>query len=66
LKSSRHNIDSVSTEVAILKMLAHKHVVKLYEYGDQGRIEKPSGRVIEHVVYTVMELCQGELLFDVC
>jgi len=36
------------------------------EYGDSGKVVKPSGRVIENLVYIVMEFVQGGLLFDLC
>ena len=38
----------------------------MYEYGDAGKVVKPSGRVIENIVYIVMEFVQGGLLFDLC
>ena len=38
----------------------------MYEYGDAGQVVKPSGRVIENLVYIVMEFVQGGLLFDLC
>ena len=38
----------------------------MYEYGDQGKVVKPSGRVIDNLVYIVMEFVQGGLLFDFC
>ena len=36
------------------------------EYGDSGKVVKPSGRVIENLVFIVMEFVQGGLLFDLC
>jgi serine/threonine protein kinase len=38
----------------------------MYEYGDAGKVNKPSGRVIENLVFIVMEFVQGGLLFDLC
>jgi len=38
----------------------------MYEYGDAGQVVKPSGRVIDNLVYIVMEFVQGGLLFDLC
>lgn len=38
----------------------------MVEYGDQGIVEKPSGRVINNMVYLIMDYVQGGLLFDVC
>jgi len=38
----------------------------MYEYGDAGKVVKPSGRIIDNLVYIVMEFVQGGLLFDLC
>jgi serine/threonine protein kinase len=38
----------------------------MYEYGDAGQVVKPSGRVIDNLVFIVMEFVQGGLLFDLC
>lgn len=35
-------------------------------YGDSGRVVKPSGRVIDNLVFIIMEFVQGGLLFDLC
>jgi serine/threonine protein kinase len=49
-----------------LKNLQHQGIISMYEYGDAGQVVKPSGRVIENLVYIVMEFVQGGLLFDLC
>ena len=36
------------------------------EFGDIGRVVKPSTRVINNLVYIVMEYIEGGLLFDLC
>jgi len=38
----------------------------MYEYGDAGQVVKPSGRVIDSLVFIIMEFVQGGLLFDLC
>jgi len=38
----------------------------MYEYGDAGQVVKPSGRVINNLVFIVMEYVAGGLLFDLC
>jgi len=38
----------------------------MHEYGDAGQVVKPSGRVIDNLVYIIMEFVQGGLLFDLC
>ena len=57
---------TVVNEVLILLKLKHPNIVQIYEYGDQGVIEKPSGRRIENLVYIVLEFVSGGLLFDLC
>ena len=49
-----------------MKNLQHQGIISMYEYGDAGQVVKPSGRVIENLVYIVMEFVQGGLLFDLC
>jgi serine/threonine protein kinase len=38
----------------------------MLDFGDKGRVLKPSGRIITPLVYIVMEFVQGGLLFDLC
>lgn len=38
----------------------------MFEYGETGRVVKPSGRIISNIVFIVMEYVQGGLLFDLC
>merc|ERR1711994_27885 len=56
----------VHNEITILKNLQHAGIINMYEYGDAGQVVKPSGRVIDNLVYIVMEFVQGGLLFDLC
>ena len=66
LRRDSDSILSVHNEITILKNLDHAGIIKMYEYGDAGQVVKPSGRVIENLVYIVMEFVQGGLLFDLC
>jgi len=36
------------------------------EYGDNGQVFKPSGKVLTGLIYIILEYVQGGLLFDVC
>jgi serine/threonine protein kinase len=38
----------------------------MIDYGDSGQVLKPSGRVIDNLVFILMEFVQGGLLFDLC
>lgn len=66
LRRDNDSILSVHNEITILKNLQHAGIINMYEYGDAGQVVKPSGRVIENLVYIVMEFVQGGLLFDLC
>lgn len=58
--------ESVIREVAVLETLKHKHIVQIYEFGDNGKIVKASGKVKEDVVFIILEYVAGGLLFEVC
>lgn len=66
LRRDTDSIVSVQNEITILKSLKHSGIINMSEYGDQGKVVKPSGRVIENLVYIIMEFIQGGLLFDLC
>jgi serine/threonine protein kinase len=59
-------ITAVENEIQILMNLKHHNVIGIYSYGSDGKIVKPSGRKIENLVYIVLELVSGGLMFDVC
>jgi serine/threonine protein kinase len=66
LRRDQDSILSVHNEITILKNLQHQGIINMYEYGDAGQVVKPSGRVIDSLVFIVMEFVQGGLLFDLC
>ena len=66
LRRDSDSIISVQNEITILKSMKHSGIINMTEYGDSGKVVKPSGRVIENLVYIVMEFIQGGLLFDLC
>jgi serine/threonine protein kinase len=66
LRRDQDSILSVHNEITILKNLQHHGIIQMSEYGDAGQVVKPSGRVIDNLVYIVMEFIQGGLLFDLC
>ena len=66
LRRDNDSILSVHNEITILKNLEHAGIIRMFEYGDAGQVVKPSGRVIDNLVFIVMEFVQGGLLFDLC
>jgi len=55
LNRDEHSLSSVENEITILKNLNHFGIVHMLEFGDNGKVVKPSGRVISPIVYIMME-----------
>ena len=66
LSREKNSIQSVENEIKILQLLKHQGIIGMLECGDKGTVLKPSGRILDNLVYIVMEFVQGGLLFDVC
>ena len=66
LRRDSDSILSVHNEITILKNLDHTGIIRMIDYGDAGQVLKPSGRVIDNLVFIIMEFVQGGLLFDLC
>ena len=59
-------IKTVENEIEILQGLKHETIVNILGYGSDGKVVKPSGRVISNLVYIVLEYVSGGLFFDIC
>lgn len=66
LERSEDSIKSVEQEIQVLHGTQHKNIVKLYGYGTEGIIIKPSGTVISNIVYILLEYVPNGLFFDLC
>ena len=66
LNRDNNSLFSVQNEITILKNLQHQNIVQLIDYGDAGQVQKPSGRLIDNLVFIIMENVQGGLVFDLC
>ena len=66
LRRDNDSILSVHNEITILKNLDHSGIIRMVDYGDAGQVLKPSGRIIDNLVFIIMEFVQGGLLFDLC
>lgn len=51
LRRDNDSILSVHNEITILKNLNHVGIVAMYGYGDSGEVVKPSGRLINNLVF---------------
>jgi len=65
LNRSEDSVRQVENEITILKNLNQKNIVNLLGYGEDGKVVKQSGRVIQNLIYVEMEYVPG-LLFDMC
>ena len=59
-------IKTVENEIEILQGLKHESIVNILGYGSDGKVVKPSGRVISNLVYIILEYVSGGLFFDIC
>jgi serine/threonine protein kinase len=66
LQRDENSLRAVENEITILKNMKHQGIVQMLDYGDNGQVLKPSGRVIPSLIYIVMEYVEGGLLFDLC
>lgn len=66
LRRDEESILSVQNEITILKNLNHEGIIRMHDFGDNGEVVKPSGRIINNLVFIVMEYVEGGLLFDLC
>lgn len=55
LRRDNDSILSVHNEITILKNLDHNGIIRMIDYGDAGQVLKPSGRVIDNLVFIIME-----------
>ena len=60
------SMDSVMQEISIHKNLDHHNINHLIDYGTEGEIVKPSGRVISNLVFIMMEYVAGGTFYDMC
>ena len=51
-------------EAELMLKLDHENIVRIHSWGREGRLVKPSGQVVEGLVYLFLECISGGLLFD--
>lgn len=66
LKRSSKIIKNIEQEIQILGSMNNKNIVKMIDYGTDGEIVKPSGKIIKDIVYITMEYVSGGLMFNLC
>ena len=55
----------IVNEINILKNMNHKGINKLISFGTNGELVEKSGKVLNHLVYMILEY-KPKMLFDVC
>ena len=66
LQNPELGITQIEEEIKILHDLDHLNITKMHGFGSDGKILKPSGKVIPNLVYVILEYVDGMLLFDKC
>lgn len=66
LRRDNDSIRSVHNEITILKNMNQQNLIAMLGYGDSGEVVKPSSRLINNLVYIMMEYVPEGLLFDLC
>lgn len=60
------NSFAIENEIKILTSMDHPNVIKCLGWSDKGVCVKKSGRVINDLVYLVVDYVKGSLMFEVC
>jgi len=55
----------IVNEINILKNMNHKSINKLISFGTNGELVEKSGKILDHLVYMILEY-KPKMLFDVC
>ena len=59
-------LKSLKQEIQILHGLNHPNINTFIDYGSDGKIMKPSGRVISNLIYIILEYVPGGIFYDLC
>lgn len=65
LSKDKGALTAVENEIQILQALNHPNVVKILGQGTEGHVLKKKGKVVNGIVYLLLECITGGLLFDV-
>ena len=65
IKKRQESIDFAKQEMEIQQKLIHKNIVRVHSCGEDGKIKKPSGKVIDGLFYLVMDYVHEGLMYDI-
>ena len=57
---------SISNEIAALDRLDHFGVIGVHDFGSNGVLKRPDGKLSSKVYFCVMDYAEGTCLFDLC
>lgn len=66
IKDTSHidsNIKAIMNEAKVLQQLDHPNIISIYDVENEGKYEKPDGKV-RTVLFAVLQLAQGGEIFD--
>ena len=63
-KQKQKLLESMVKEIKAMQELEHPNVIRMYDFGDEGKIVRPDGAESTQNVFVVLELAKGGLLFD--
>jgi serine/threonine protein kinase len=66
LANDESALQSLKQEIKILNGLKHPNINKFIDYGSDGKIVKPSGRVIPNLIYIILDYVPGGIFYDLC
>ena len=66
LTNDEQALKSLKQEIQILHGLKHPNINRFIDYGSDGQIVKPSGRVIPNLIYIILDYVPGGIFYDLC
>lgn len=66
LNEEEQALKSLKQEIQILHGLKHENINGFINYGSDGEIIKPSGRLIKNLIYIILDYAPGGLFYDLC
>lgn len=65
IKKRAESVEFAKQEMEIQKKLDHKNVVKVHSCGENGIIKKANGKVIDGLMYLLMDYVAEGLMYDI-
>ena len=66
LSGNADAIKTIEREIQILHGLDHPNINKIIGYGSDGKVVKGSGRIINNLLFVIVEYIPGGIFFNLC